>query len=154
MTVGHMQYPRSSHNSAAEYTVAGIPYVTSSVYNEVTSTAAIQVSFPYVTQWISVQSVGFGGLQVGFTENGVKGAETANYFIVSSGSLATAASTTSTTSAGTGEIRVRCKELWIVGLNSNDPAKKAGFSVVAGLTSVKSRDFPTITGSAGFEGVG
>ena len=58
MTVGHMQYPRSSHNSAAEYTVAGIPYVTSSVYNEVTSTAAIQVSFPYVTQWISVQSVG------------------------------------------------------------------------------------------------
>ena len=149
-----LHYAKSHHGNAAEYQVSGIPFVTSSAVTEVTSPAsAIQVRFPYVTQWFEVSSIGYGGLKVGFSENGVLSNPNANYFIVSSGSLSTKASTTSI-SATSVRFDVRCKEIWISGLSSNDPAKDAGFTVMAALTNVKSRDFPTLTGSDGFEGVG
>ena len=149
-----IHYPKPSANNTAEYQVSGIPFVTSSVYNEVDTSTAVQVRFPYVTQWIQIVSIGFGNLRVGFTENGVKSNPDANYFMVASGSIATRASATAVGGAVSERIPVRCKEIWILGSTGNDPTNKAGFTVLAGLTNVKSREFPTITGSNGFEGVG
>ena len=149
--IGIMQYPRPNHNSAAEYQVAGIPFVTSSATDELIDDDPVKISFPYVSQWIMIQSIGKAPLAVGFTENGVKGTETSNYFIVGSGSISTAASTETATSPGSGRIPIRCKELWIGRYGQRDTA---GFTVVAGLTNCKERDFPTLTGSEGFEGIG
>ena len=148
-----MNYPKPHHNHVSEYQVSGIPFVTASAYNEVEEGSAICVKFPYVTQWVQVASYGYGGLQVGFTENGVLSKETANYFIVSSGSISTSASAAAVNTEPTQKLNVRCKEIWITGMTSNSN-QKAGFVVLASLTNVQSRDFPTLTGSAGFEGVG
>jgi hypothetical protein len=148
-----LHYPKPSHNSSAEYQVSGIPYVTASVWNEVTNTTPIRVQFPYVTQWFQVHSWGYGNLKVGFTENGVKATETLNAFSVVSGSLNTGASTAAVTAQMVGPFHLRCKELWIMGTSDNG-SDNAAFTVIAGLTNCKSGDFPILTGSDGFEGVG
>ena len=157
-----LQYPKPNHNHAAEYQVAGIPFVTSSVYNEIQTAGseATQVSFPYVTQWIMVQSTGMGGLKVGFTELGTIGPTATrpdvrrNFFIVASGSMANGDRAGISDTPAMPLLHVRCKEIWIAGLPTNDPAAGAGFAVVAGLTNCKSDAFPILTGSDGFVGVG
>ena len=140
-----MHYPKANHNHASEYQVSGIPYVTSSAANEVTTSTAVVHRFPYVTQWIKVINIDADHqLYVGFSENGVKAAETGNRF-----ALSKQTSNFNNPNATTDIIHVRCKELWFLGADNS-----AGFTIIAGLTNVKSREFPTLTGSAGFEGVG
>ena len=48
-----------------------------------------------------------------------------------------------------GPFEVKCTSLWIKGSDTS-----VAFSVAAGLTNVKDGDFPAITGSNGFAGVG
>ena len=71
------------------------------------------------------------------TENGVKYPAnlTANYFILSGNQT-------------TGRLELRCKELFLL----SDSSKKAGYTLLAGLTPVNF--FPTLTGSDGYKGVG
>ena len=140
-----MHYPKANHNHAAEYQVSGIPYVTSSASDEVTTTTAVVHRFPYVTQWVKVINQDTAHtLYVGFTEAGVRASPTANRFALSpqSGDY-------NNPNAATDIIHVRCKELWFLGADNS-----CGFTIIAGLTNAKSREFPTLTGSDGFEGVG
>ena len=132
-----MQYPKPHHGSTSEFQVSGFPFVTSSIADEVGTSAAIKVKFPYVTQFIQVTNIGGNPLLVGFSENGVKGAVTANRFLVGK-------------DAGdqvSPVLPIKCKELFFLGSGGD-----TGFSVVAGLTNVL--EFPILTGSNGFEGVG
>jgi hypothetical protein len=128
-----------AHNFVPEYQQSGIPYVTSSAANEV-STSAIRISFPFVTRWVQVFNTDGSGadtLRVGFTQNGVDAVETANYLILSGGQ-------------STERMELKCKEMWFRRHGSSDTS----FSVIAGLTNVPANTFPVLTGSGGVSGVG
>lgn len=132
------------HGMVSEYQASGIPFVTSSQANEV-STTPIKVSFPYVTRWVQVANANLTAgddLRVGFTQNGVSSAPNANYFVLKGGP----------TNTSMPRWEVKCTELWFVRHGSADTS----FSVMAGLTNVKAGSFPVLTGSLplGAAGVG
>lgn len=134
-----LNWPKPNHNHASEYQVSGWPFVTSSAANEVAGTP-ISVQFPFVTSWVEIFNTdGAVGdtLRVGFTQNGVNSNPSANYLVLSGGQ-------------GTGKLELRCKEIWFLKHGANPTS----FSVVAGLTNVDGSEFPAITGSNGFSGVG
>jgi hypothetical protein len=127
-------------NYVPNYQLSAIPYVTSSAGSEVTD-SPISVDFPYVTKFVTVHNTGGGDLRIGFTEDGVNGAITKNYFVLD------------TTGAGKDPaftFDVRCKQMWF----RRDASTDTDFSLFAGLTPVEASAFPVITGSNGFEGVG
>jgi len=116
-------------NYVPAYQSSGLPYVTRSVQNELNSAAVVKHEFPYVTRFFVIGNNSEGTLRVGFTENGVNAAETANYFCVkpfTSGAL---------------RYEIRCKALYF----KRDGNDNAGFEIMAGLTNIG--EFPTLTGS-------
>ena len=132
-----MQYPKPHHGSTSEFQVSGFPFVTGSTATEVGTSNAVHIKFPYVTQFVQVTNIGGNNLLVGFTENGVKSTVTANHFLVGK-------------DAGdqvSPVLPIKCRELFFLGSGGT-----TGFTVVAGLTNVI--EFPIISGSNGFEGVG
>ena len=137
-------HPKAGPNSVPAYQLSGIPFTTGSAPGEVPATngTPIKIEFPYVTRFIQVQASGSQGVRVGFSSNGVRSNPTSNYFVVDGG-------TTSNV------LELRTKEIFIL---SNSTAKSE-FRLTAGLTTIKSTEFPTLTGSLsdgalGFEGVG
>ena len=117
-----MQYPKSGPNLVAEYQVSALPFVTSST----ATTTASQISFPFVTSFLTVRNTGATNLKVGFTANGLGAA---NYFtLVPSASY---------------DGRLRMKDLFLKASSGSTT-----YEVVAGLTMVERRMFPTLTGSA------
>jgi hypothetical protein len=176
-----LNWPRTGANYVPAYQMSGIPFVTSSVADEVPgveSDAAhtpepIKVTFPSVTKFITIRNTdATNDLRVGFSVRGMfdpgermpeslmGGAATAtkpliasednrNYFILP----AAAAGKVDTIT-----LEVRCKEIYFLSNTSHaSPAasgQSAGFSIVAGLTNIQRTDFPTLTGSAEFGGIG
>jgi len=131
-------WPRPAHNFVPEYQQSGIPFVTSSAANEITTTP-VSISFPYVTRWVQIFNTdGTSGdtMRVGFTENGVKATETANYIVLSGGQ-------------STERLELKCTRLWF-----RQQGGACSFSVIAGLTNVPASDFPILTGSNQVAGVG
>ena len=133
---------KADPNYVPNYQLSAIPYVTSSAANEITNTP-IQFTFPYVTKYIFVHNTGTNDIRIGFTENGVDATETANYFVIDGHS--------NNKDHGVHPIDVRCKELWV---RTDGNGTTSTVSIFAGLTPIGSGSFPTLTGSAGFEGVG
>ncbi len=119
-----MQPPQAGMNSAAEYMVSGMPWVTSSL--ALTSSAAYQLDFPFLTRHIWIHNTSATTLFVGFTANGVKG--TNRFSIASSGTF--------------GDSMLRVKSLFFLTNSGSGTAE-----VVAGLTFVPAHKFPTLTGS-------
>ena len=135
-----LNWPIPSHNFAAEYQVSSWPFLTSSAASEVGATP-IQVSFPFVTRWVQVfntNGTAANTLRVGVTSNGVLGTTItgANYILLNGGQA-------------TERLELKCNQLWFLG----GTGTSVSFSVVAGLTNVNT-NFPAITGSNGFTGVG
>lgn len=135
-----LNWPIPSHNFAAEYQVSSWPFLTSSGLTEVTATP-VQVSFPFVTRWVQVfntSTTQATTLRVGVTSNGVLGTTVtgANYILLQGGQA-------------TERLELKCNQLWFL----RGTGTSVGFSVVAGLTNVNA-NFPAITGSNGFGGVG
>ena len=150
-------------NFVPAYQISGVPYVTSSDGNNVSSTPQ-RILFPYVTRFFQVTNTSEHTMRIGFTIKGIKGegasVSGSNYergivaggadpkarcknYIVLSGSLATS-------QQNTVMLELRCKELYVM----RDGDTDTGFSLVAGLTGVDSAQFPVLTGSNGFAGVG
>ena len=133
------QVQEPHHGMVSEFQTSGIPYVTSSAANEVTTTA-INVKFPYVSRWVQVFNTDGSvndTLRVGFTQNGVDSNPTANYFILSG-------------TKDSGRLELKCTNLWL----KQHGANPTSFSVMAGLTNVKPNRFFSMTGSNGVDGVG
>ena len=136
----------SNHNNADEYIGSCLPYVTSSTAANLSAGGMPHViSFPYVTRWIIIQNNGDGGagtpaLRIGFTGNGIFGFGSSDgrdhYFQVGEGQ-------------GTGRLELKVKEIMVGGVGGT-PA----YNVIAGYTNIPTKNFPTLTGSAGFKGVG
>lgn len=109
------------------YLSAPFPWVSSSVY----TTAPARHDFGRVTRWIAVRNFGPGELAIGFTRNGVQGA---NRFVLNAGQLFEAA--------------LSCKELHVVALSTTSSG-----SIFAGLGGTPARTMPLLTGSQ-WDGVG
>jgi hypothetical protein len=140
-------------NYVPAYQTSGTPFVTSSNGSTVTDTP-VCVKFPYVTRFFQVTNTSSEVMRLGFTRAGVQGtgasvsgsahekvADHRNYFLVSG-------------SGGDGggntvRLELRCKELWI-----RADANPVGFSLIAGMTGIAHTQFPNLTGSNGFQGIG
>ena len=117
-----MHYPKSGPNSVAEYQVSGLPFVTSS---QAGTSTPVQISFPYVTSFITIKNTGGGGLDFGFTSNGTVGG---NHYSLANNETLT--------------MNLRVKDLFFVGKGA-----ARTFHVLAGLTTIERNMFPVLTGS-------
>lgn len=135
--MGH--WVSSNHNHADEYMGSCLPYVTSSIV-ESSANDVHKITFPYVTRWVIVHNSEAGGtsktIKFGFTDNGVRGTETSNYFTLHSGEISP-------------RLEVKCTEIFI-GAGHDDTE----YSVIAGYTNIPKNRFLNLTGSEGFQGVG
>jgi hypothetical protein len=117
--------PRSGLNNTAEYMTSGLPFT----FTGTTGGAPIRIDFPFVTNFICVNNLDTAvALKVGFTENGILGT---NYFSVFPSSEVSST-----------PLYLRVKTLYI------DADSAVEFEVVAGLTMIKAKEMPTLTGSA------
>jgi len=173
-----LNHPKSGPNNVGMYQMSGIPFVTSSVASEVPGPDAdsvskpVKVSFPYVTKFITIRNTGINELRVGFSADGVVAPgerrasidvdkpanEGRNYFLIpASGSSTTAVSSTPN-SETIQTFEVRCQEIHFLSNAGEDNSPGAGeatsFSLFAGLTGILSTDFPVLTASNGFVGIG
>ena len=128
--------PLPDVNHAANYLIAGIPFVTASQAPAASGLTNQQVHFPLVTRHITVVNEdATNALRMAFTQNGLSTTAAGNHVNIPKASVF-------------GPIEVRCSDLFFQGVGA--PVK---FSVTAGLTVVNSSTW-TVTGSAGFPGVG
>jgi hypothetical protein len=129
-----INWPKSTYNHVQEYQVASWPWVTSSSVG----TSAVRFGFGSVTRWITIcNETPSGGsskdIYFGFTEAGTNDT---NHFHVLSGQTV-------------GPLEVKCSEIWVKGSAASTPV-----SIMAGLINIPAGDFPLISGSNGFTGVG
>jgi len=175
-------HPKAGPNLVGAYQMSGIPFVTSSVASEVpgpdddTQSLPIKVEFPYVTKFITVRNTGINELRVGFSADGMVGPGerlgsadadkhpngTRNYFLIPSASSTAGVAADGPVHGSAGTIQtfdVRCKEIYFLSdvPKNNTPAAaglSTSFSLIAGLTPILASEFPALTGSSGFTGVG
>jgi hypothetical protein len=123
--------PKSGVNPAVEYTVPGIPWVTSSVLLQ---SSSVSYEFANVAKAIVIQNQGPGTINVGFSYAGV--ASSSNYFSITSGSNQ--------------RLDLRLRNIFLA-----TPGGQAGFSIIASLSGIRSADTPVLTGSSqGIFGIG
>jgi hypothetical protein len=140
-------------NYVPAYQSSGVPFVTSSGGSTVSSTPQ-KVTFPFVTRFFQITNTGPADLRIGFSYNGVQGTggsvsgsthervgDHANYFVLG---------TSGSSGGGTTRLELRCTNVWV----RSDNSQSTGFTLVAGLTGVKPQQFPQLTGSNGFVGIG
>lgn len=128
--------PLPDVNHAANYLVAGIPFVTASQAPAVAGGTNRQIHFPLVTRHITVvNDDATNPLRMAFTANGLNTTLAGNYVNIPKASVF-------------GPIEVRCSDLFFQGVGG-----LVNFSVVAGLTVVNGSTW-VVTGSTGFPGVG
>ena len=116
------QHPSPGVGAVGQYQTSGIPYATASVsvQNVLDGEGSTQISFPYVTKFITVINEHSGSsakLRVGFSAAGASGTIDDNYFLLDNGE------------SYTGEFRV--SKLFLAGHESNTTA-----SVIAGMTGI------------------
>jgi hypothetical protein len=135
-------HPSPGVGAVGQYQLSGIPYATASVLiqNVLDGEGTTQISFPYVTKFVTVVNEHSGSsakLRVGFSALGVTGSTTNdtgnNYFILDNGE------------SYTGEFRV--SSLYLAGNSTNTTA-----SVIAGMTGIPAQKLRT--NWSGTSGVG
>lgn len=114
-------------NSVGEYTISGLPWVTSSIGSSTTQ----QWAFHHVTREVSVLNLGGGVLAVGFSANGVAGN---NRFQIPP--------------SGSASFNVRTTQLYARAVNGAPE-----YSIFASLTLVPSGAMPPLSGSGQWEGI-
>ena len=126
--MSNSRWPKPNHNYVPEYQISSIPYVTSS--HVMANQEVAHIEFPTVSRWIVVHAKDeHKKISIGFTDNGVKGVETDNFYTLHGGEI-------------TPRLELKTKEDFIKADEAN-----AAFCLIAGLTSVEASSFPTLTGS-------
>jgi len=133
------RFNKNGPNFVPAYQISGVPWATGSLTAGAT---AVEVKFPNVTRWVQITNNSANAVRVGFSKNGVDAnpAANSNYFVVEGKS--------DTTQHMTDRLELRCKSIFLKRHSSSD----ATVSIVAGLTGVE--EFPVLTGSNGFKGIG
>ena len=143
MSVKWNGVPQPHHGFVPEYQVSGWPFV-----KTITglSTGLVRIAFPYVTRWIafSVHAGAHRTVRMGFTENGVNDPTGDGCYFI----LETDNKEVGEHSVKSQVFDLKCKELWF----RTDSGNNTTVSVIAGYTNVQ--NFPVLTGSDGYEGVG
>jgi len=135
-----INHPKAGPNSVPAYQLSGIPYVTGSTGNAETITKK-QFDFPYVTRFITLVNMNGTAahvLSASFAIEGLDGTPATgqkNYFAVPGSSTPVT-------------LDVRCKTIF---LSTSAPSH---WSMCAGMTPIAASEFPVLTGSNGFSGVG
>ena len=125
--------PVSHEGYVPAYQISATPFLTSSLL----SLGEIkEINFGFVSRFLIIKNTGPSAsvMAVGFTENGLKSAQS-NYFILSGSETFSA--------------ELRTDRVFLSG-----SVGSTSFSMVAGLTQVPQRNFVMLTGSNGFPGVG
>jgi len=140
-----LKWPRPHHGFTPEYQASGWPFV--KTINGLTTTP-VKIEFPFVIRWFacSVHASAHREVRLGFTENGVNDVTGDGYYFL----LETDAKDTSEHSVKSIRFEMKCKELWF----RTDTGNNTTVSVIAGYTAIETDLFPTLTGSAGWAGVG
>ena len=130
--------PKPGLGFVPEYQVSSWPYLTSSIITPAGSTREIE--FPGVTRWICVHNNEPAGgtnknLSIAFSENAFK-VENSNFYTLHAGEQ-------------TMRLEVKCTKIFLSASHDSLP-----FSVAAGYTAIDKDQFPILTASNGFEGVG
>lgn len=120
------RYPSPSHNFVPEYQQSGIPHVETK-----TGAAKMTFTFDTVTRWIVIDSN--VACELYFSDTAAGDGNDDHYFLLPASSLV--------------RLELKCKELYVV------PTANATVSVIAGLTSINSKDFPDQTYANGFTGI-
>ena len=141
---GTMNHVYSHHGNVAEYQVSGFPFVQRV---QLDADQEKVLTFPYVTQWIQFEVDGGEDCAVAFGEAGQEGqsggGKGTNYFVVKS-AMSTANDAT-TFSPSTNRFPIRCAKVFLSDLNGSG----CTVTVIAGLTAVRSSEFPDISGLKG-----
>jgi len=119
----------SGPNNVPMYQMSGIPFISSGT---VTSGSATKITFPYVTKDIYIRCRSTNVLSIGFSL---------------SGSLGTFRTTLEDNEYVT--FNVRTKALFLSGISGS-----VFYEVVAGLTMISANEFPELSASANFLGIG
>ena len=156
-------------NWVPAYQTSGTPYVTSS-NAPVKGTRPLHIQFPYVTKNITIQNLdntAGNNLRLAFTVSGSFAVGEAipwdasvkpqagqsstayqgnNFFVIPS------MVSNSTTAGNSGRVTldVRCKDVWLM----SDSSSEVRFSLYAGMTGISRNQFPVLTASSDFKGVG
>ena len=141
-----LNWPQSNYGFAPEYQSSGWPFVKTVT---AVDTTAQRIQFPFVTRWfaVSVHAAAHRTVRIGFTENGVDDNPSGDghYFLIETDSK-----DTSEHSVKSIRFELKCKELWF----RTDTGNNTTVSIIAGYTGIQTGSFPTLTGSAGWQGVG
>ena len=151
-----LQYPIPNHRSVPEYQMSGMPYVTSSASSTevpISTGTPIEVIFPSVTRWVCVTNTGAKSLRIGFSANGVKnhGVDGSYNITGSGGRYFILPFHTAVGVAQPTRLEVQCNKLFFL---SDDGSTGTGFSLMAGLTGIPVNQYPNVTGSDEWQGVG
>ena len=134
-----LNHPKSGPNNVGSYQVSGIPFVTGSTGAAETITRK-EFPFPFATRFITLSNSSNGAgeeLRVAFSAEGAiggPGAVEKYEFLCPANNAVT--------------LDVRCKTIFVTTSAAMD------WSLCAGLTPIRAADFPVLTGSNGFAGVG
>ena len=141
--------PRPAHNYVPEYQQSGIPFA-----KEVTLTGnADDVDFDFVTRWIIVKSAeGNSEVRLGFNSENAKGVNATAWYSLLGDINQTAedgsqAADFTRLAVETPRLEVKCKKISLKGVAGDK------VYIIAGLTNIRSLDFPDQTAANGFTGV-
>lgn len=129
-----INWPQSGEYNIPSYQLSALPYVTSSVIN---GGEIHRYDFPYVTRFIDVVNRGAMAtdkIALGFTENGIT--KSGNFVTLDQG-------------ASVNE-EIRTTMLFI----SCSAGTNVDYQLFCGLTTIPQKNFLTLSGSNGHEGVG
>ena len=135
-TPGTMNHPMTHHGNVAEYQASGIPFV---MQIALTAGQHKKLDFPFVTQWIIVQTNNTD-VYVAFSADGQQGSGATG----GANSFFTAQTLAAESPGSMPLLRVKCKELFL-----KDPGGGSTVTVIAGLTNVPAAEFPDISGIIG-----
>ena len=152
------QIKTAGPNFVPAYQTSAIPFVTSSVSGEVqvagNTKAPVEVKFPNVTKYVTVTNTGTNDLRVAFTFSGsyaptevttenltLSADHKRNYFIIREQEAGAMPTVT---------FDVRCKSIFFL----SDNTGTTDFSLIAGLTTISANEFPVLSASNGFKGIG
>ena len=157
-------YPGPGIANVGSYQMGGIPFASSSIRVPPTGSGVEQVEFPWVTKFVTVINANSGTnapLRVGFSDLGVRNASNIghnsvhslnlegqpmgnNYwFVLNNGESYTA--------------EWRIGELWLMGhLHTNGASQPCWTtaSIIAGLTGIRTKEIPAISGNLGSTFIG
>ena len=174
---------KAGANHVPSYQTSGIPYVTCSAIHEVkspdtnsASARPVEIHFPYVTKFVTINNMGGSPLRVAFSMSGsfkrgerlpdnttklqtsfesTHGMERVfdNHFVIptSASSDTDTAPIGAYNSAHVQTFEIRCKSLFFMadrpGTGPSDTDDTTHFSLLAGLTTIPAGNFPILTGS-------